>query len=197
MGLLMPADTSTGLLLSARDRDDHAAWSRLVSVYTPLLHAWIRRAGMPPHDADDLVQEVLLAVAREMPDFTYDRRKGTFRGWLRTILANRIRDRRRAWRTPLSAEPADDGVLDSLADPHSDMTRAWDAEHDQHVAARLLEGVRHEFGDRIWQSFTRCVMDSERPADVAADLGTSVDAVYQARSRVLARLRREADGLLD
>jgi len=73
----------------------------------------------------------------------------------------------------------------------------WDAEHDRHVAAGLLDAVRQEFGGTVWAAFFRVVMGGEKPADVAADLGTSVDAVYQARSRVLARLRREAAGLLD
>lgn len=190
-------DTSSALLLRVRDPADHPAWSRLVALYTPLLADWIGRAGIPPHDADDLVQEVLLAVAREMPTFRYDRDKGSFRGWLRTILVNRVRYTRRSGKRCGPAE-TDAGIdLDALADPASELSREWDAEHDRHVAAGLLGAVRHEFGVKVWASFLGVVVDGKRPADVAADLGTSVDAVYQARSRVLARLRREAAGLLD
>lgn len=190
------SDTSTGLLLRVRDPADGTAWNRLVTLYTPLLAAWVRRAGLPRQDADDLVQEVLLAVAREMPTFQYDRTKGTFRGWLRTILANRIRSHQRArTRTP-AAEPLDNNMLEALADPASDLSQEWDREHDRHVAAGLLEAVRPEFGDRVWASFTRVVLDGERASEVAAALGTSIDSVYQARSRVLTRLREEAGGLL-
>lgn len=190
-------DTSSTLLLRVRDPANRPAWSRLVALYTPLLHAWVRRAGIPPQDADDLVQEVLLALARELPTFSYDRTKGTFRGWLRTVLTNRVRYSRRSDRGCGPAE-TDAGIdLDALEDPASELSRVWDEEHDRHVAAGLLDAVRQEFGSTVWAAFIRVVMGGEKPADVAADLGTSVDAVYQARSRVLARLRREAAGLLD
>jgi RNA polymerase sigma-70 factor (ECF subfamily) len=190
------SDTSTGLLIRVRNPADGTAWTRLVTVYTPLLSAWLHRAGLPRQDADDLVQEVLLAVAREMPAFEYDRSRGSFRGWLRTILTNRIRNHQRARNRTPAAEPFDNNMLDALADPASDLSREWDREHDRHVAAGLLGAVRPEFGDRVWASFTRVVMDGERPIEVAAALGTSIDSVYQARSRVLARLREEAGGLL-
>jgi RNA polymerase sigma-70 factor (ECF subfamily) len=190
----MPADTSTGLLISARDRGDHAAWSRLVSIYTPLLHAWACRAGVPRQDADDLVQEVLLAVAAEMTCFVYDRRKGSFRGWLRMIFANRLRHRLRSGPGPVQA---DEAALTALEDPNGELSQVWDADHDRHVVAALLESVRGYFQERTWQAFAATVLDGVSPADAAADLGMSVEAVYQARSRVLARLRREADGLLD
>lgn len=190
------SDTSTGLLFAARDPTDHTAWTRLVTLYTPLLSAWMHRADVPRRDADDLVQEVLLAVAREMPSFQYDRSRGTFRGWLRSILTNRIRHYRRTRRSTPTAEPITD-VLEALADPASDLAREWDREHDRHVAAGLLEAVRPGFAERTWEAFTRVVMDGEKPAEAASTLGMSIDGVYQARCRVLARLREEAAGLLD
>lgn len=189
-------DTSSSLLLCVRDPADHPAWTRLVTLYSPLLATWIRRAGVPPQDADDLIQEVLLAVSREMPGFSYDRSKGTFRGWLRTVLANRIKHHRRSRGGRPRAETAAGLDLDSLEDPRSDLAREWDAQHDRHVAAGLLESVRHEFGDGVWAAFARVVLDGDRPQEVAADLGMSVDSVYQSRCRVLARLRQEAAGLL-
>lgn len=192
----MSSDTSTGLLFAARDPADQTAWNRLVNLYTPLLSAWMHRARVPRQDADDLVQEVLLAVAREMPGFEYDRSRGTFRGWLRTILTNRIRNHRRASRSTPAAEPTTD-MLEALADPTSDLARQWDREHDRHVAAGLLEAVRPDFAERTWEAFTRVVMDGEKPAEVALNLCMSIDNVYQARCRVLARLRVEAAGLLD
>lgn len=193
----MPLDTSSALLLSVRDPADHPAWTRLVAIYSPLLAAWIRRAGIPHHDADDLIQDVLTAVAREMPSFRYDRGKGSFRGWLRVVLANRLKHHRRSRSGWVAAETIAGLDLESFEDPHGGLARQWDADHDRHVAAGLLEAARDQFGDRVWAAFYSVVMDGQRPADVAAALGMSVDAVYQARSRVLACLRREASGLLD
>jgi RNA polymerase sigma-70 factor (ECF subfamily) len=190
------SETSTGLLLRVRDPGDHAAWSRLVTLYTPLLAAWVSRAAVPSQDAADMVQEILMAVAREMPNFEYDSSKGSFRGWLRTILSHRVLNYRRASHS-MPTQPVDEDLLQKLADPTSDLSRAWEEEHDRHVVARLLETVRPEFGDSVWQAFVQVVLDGERPCEVAASLGMSIESVYQARSRVVACLRKHAGGLLD
>lgn len=75
--------------------------------------------------------------------------------------------------------------------------RRWDEEHDRHVANRLLEIVRGDFDSTTWQTFRRLAMDGASGADVAAELGISVNAVLLAKSRVLRRLRQEVKGILD
>ena len=197
---LVPATTRSSLLIRVRDRADAGAWGRFVALYAPLLQDWLRRSGVPPHDHDDLVQDVLHAVAQEMPDFTYDRRAGGFRGWLRTVLTNRLRDywRRRQSR-PLATG---DGrfvatVLEQLEDPRSGMARVWDREHDEHVVATLLELVRGDFEPETWEAFRRTALDGQAVAPVAVALGLTANAVKLARHRVLKRLRREAGGLID
>src|SRR5437016_5852498 len=94
----MTLTTSSSLLMRLRDRTDDAAWERLNNLYVPLLHQSLRRYAIQPQDVADLVQEVLETLVRELPDFQYDRQKGSFRGWLRSILANRLRDFWRAQR---------------------------------------------------------------------------------------------------
>lgn len=197
---LEPATTSSSLLVRVRDRADAGAWGRFVALYAPLLREWLRRAGVPPHDRDDLVQDVLDAVAQEMPGFTYDRRAGGFRGWLRTVLTNRLRNfcRQRPSR-PLAT--GDDRfvatVLEQLEDPRSGMAEFWDREHDEHVVATLLELVRGDFGPETWEAFRRTALGGEGVAPVAEALGMTANAVKLARHRVLKRLRQEAEGLLD
>jgi RNA polymerase sigma-70 factor (ECF subfamily) len=73
----------------------------------------------------------------------------------------------------------------------------WDEEHDRHVIHRLLELLQPHFEPATWQAFHRLVRDGARAADVAAELGTTVNAVLLAKSRVLRRLRQEAAGLTD
>jgi RNA polymerase sigma-70 factor (ECF subfamily) len=195
-----PATTSSSLLLRVRDPDDAQAWGRLVARYGPLLRGWLRRHAVPPHDQDDLVQDVLHAVAREMPSFTYDPRKGGFRGWLRTILVRRLRHywRRRRSR-PLAT--GDDGfitgVLDQLEDPRSSLARVWDQEHDRHVVARLLEVVRGDFEATTWEAFRCTALGGQDVSAVAEALGQTANAVKLARHRVLKRLRQEAEGLIE
>lgn len=191
----MHADTSSGLLLRVRDRRNQHAWRRLVDLYSPLLTEWLRRYRLSPHDTEEVVQEVLLVLSREMPDFMYDPACGTFRGWLRTILANRVK----AFLRTRSKKGVifDSHHLEVLADPNSDESRAWDAEHDRHVAAHLLQAISSDFEPKTWTAFRRVVIGGETPSVVATDLGLSVNAIHQAKSRVLARLREEAAGLLD
>src|SRR5579871_2970130 len=84
-------ETSVSLLerLAGAPTDDD--WRRLLDLYQPLLRAWMARAGVPTADADDLIQEVLLVVFREVGGFER-RGPGAFRSWLRTILTHRVRN---------------------------------------------------------------------------------------------------------
>lgn len=194
------AQTPPSLLQRLHEHpNDTDAWQQFDSLYRPLLQTWLRRYSVRPQDADDLVQQVLEVVVREMPHFHYDAQKGKFRGWLRGILVNRLRD---FWRSqkgrPLATGNSDfyDKVLNQLEDPKSDLSRLWDQEHDQHVAQQLLAVVKPDFSPTTWQAFLR-VMGGEKAADVATDLKISANAVYLAKSAVLKRLRRDMEGLAE
>jgi RNA polymerase sigma-70 factor (ECF subfamily) len=192
-------DTSVSLLERLRRQPDDASWQRLVDLYTPLLRGWLRRHLVPQGDVDDLVQEVMAVLVRELPQFQYDRSRGTFRGWLRAITVNRLRMFWRARQSrPLATGDSDLArKLAELEDPHSTLSQIWDREHDRHVANRLLEMIAAEFEAPTWQTFQRLVMDGAKPTAVAADLNISLNAVYLAKYRVLKRLRQEIAGLTD
>jgi RNA polymerase sigma-70 factor (ECF subfamily) len=190
------ADTPHSLLERLRSQPAAQEWQRFVDLYTPLIRTWLRRQGLLDQDTDDLVQEVLGAVVRDLPRFEHSQRKGAFRSWLRTITVHRLKNFWRSERT----RPATGGVLealDQLEDPHSELARLWDQEHDRYVSQRLLELLAPEFEPKTWQAFRRVVLDGEKPAVVAGELGMSVNAVYIAQSRVLARLREEGQGLIE
>jgi RNA polymerase sigma-70 factor (ECF subfamily) len=177
-------------------RDDPHSWDRLVALYTPLLHSWLARHAVQPADRDDLVQDVLLVVLRELPQFKHNRRPGAFRTWLRTILANRLRMfwRERPRRLTISGTEFVRRV-DDLTDPDSDLSRTWDQEHDRSIIGRILQLLRPEFAAGTWQAFRRVVLEGADPAAVAAELGVTVSTVYSAKSRIMKRFRQEADGL--
>jgi RNA polymerase sigma-70 factor (ECF subfamily) len=193
------AETSVSLLERLRDRPDDASWKRLVDLYTPLIHGWLHRQLVPPADADDLAQEVLAVLVRELPRFEHSGRPGAFRSWLRTITVHRLRDfwRSRGYRPEATGDSAFLDRLNQLEDPGSGLSRLWDEEHDRHVVRRLMELIRPDFQPATWQAFEGVMLKGEAPAAVAARLGVSVNAVLLAKSRVLARLRREGQGLID
>jgi RNA polymerase sigma-70 factor (ECF subfamily) len=193
------SETSASLLERLRTRPDEPSWKRLVDLYTPLIHAWLRRYGVRPEDADDLAQEVLTVVFRELPQFEHGPRPGAFRCWLRTITIHRLRGfwRSAQYRPAATGDWAVDEQLRQLEDPTSALSQRWDEEHDQHVLRRLLELIEPEFALNSWQAFRRVGLKGEAAAVVAAELGMTVNAVLLAKSRVLRRLREEARGLVD
>ena len=192
------SETSASLLQRLRQQPDSDAWQLLVHIYTPLLQQWLGRYGLQASDVDDLIQDVLAVVVREMPQFEHNQHKGAFRRWLRTILVNRLRGFWRARQSRPLAGNSDLGqMLDQFEDPQSGLSQLWDKEHDRHVMARLLEQIEPEVTPSTWQAFRRVVLDGKDEETVAVELGISVNAVFIAKSRVLAKLRREAQDLLE
>ena len=188
--------TPTSLLVRARALDP-AAWVRLVDLYAPLVYRWGRQAGLQDSDAADIGQDVFRAVARALPTFRNDRPGDTFRGWLRTITRNKVRD---------FARKADAGrgvggsnaqaVLHEIPDPAGAGDAPGDADEELLLLRRAVEMVLADLKEENRQAFLRVVMDDQDPADVARDLGMTVNAVYLAKSRILRRLREEFADLL-
>jgi RNA polymerase sigma-70 factor (ECF subfamily) len=191
--------TSKSLLAKARDCADQSAWRRLTELYEPLLQKWVRPHVAQTADAEDVVQEVLTTLVRELPRFDHNQRPGAFRAWLRTITLHRLR----AYWEKRDARPTAFGsaklcpALDELADPNSALSRSWDEEHDRYVTRTMLASIRLEFQPATWRAFEMQVNDGRSALDVAQTLGLSVNAVLIAKSRVLKRLREKAAGLLD
>ena len=84
------APTSKSLLAKARDCSDQSAWRRLTELYEPLIERWVRPHVAQRADAEDVVQEVLTTLVRELPRFDHNQRPGAFRAWLRTITVHRL-----------------------------------------------------------------------------------------------------------
>jgi RNA polymerase sigma-70 factor (ECF subfamily) len=179
-------------------KPDASEWRRLRDIYLPMIRHWLSRLPNLDHEVDDLTQEVLVVLFRELPSFER-RRDGSFRAWLRQITVNRMFA---YWKTrrkqPLAmGGPETDEFLAQLADPTSDLARQWDQDHDRHVFQKLLAVVEGDFEPGTWQAFTRFAVEGRPAAQVAGELGVTESAVVQAKFRVLRRLREEAGELLD
>ena len=166
-------------------------WKKLLDVYGSLLRGWLARTGVAAADHDDLIQEVLMVVVRRVSEFEH-RGPGAFRAWLRSILANHLK---KYFRDRPPSSPAID--LDAIAAADSVLGKAWDREHDEHLAARALKMVEGDFAPATWAAFRRQVLDGRSAGEVANELGLSVNSVLLAKSRVLKRLRIELQGLVD
>jgi RNA polymerase sigma-70 factor (ECF subfamily) len=193
------AKTPTTLLARLRERDAEA-WRRLVHLYGPLVYRWCRQAGLREADAADLGQEVFLAVSRAIAGFHRDQKGDTFRGWLRTITRNKVRDFFR--RMPeegcgVGGSDAQTRLDQVVADEASGDDDPSGAEDKAIVLRRAVEALLAGCKEETRQAFLRVVVERQAPAEVARDLGISVNAVYLAKSRTLRQLREQYADLID
>jgi RNA polymerase sigma-70 factor (ECF subfamily) len=191
-------ETRQSLLRRAQTGEENA-WKDLTDLYRPLIIGWLNSQGVPAADLDDLTQEVLLSVVKNLRTFEHSGNRGAFRAWLRTIVCSRTTDYWRAIdvRTQASGGSGATAALQQIADPDSDLNRQWDEEHDRYVLRCLLDLVEQEFEPATLRAFRRLALEGASGAEAAQELGLSVAAVYMAKSRVLQRIRQEAEGLID
>ena len=192
-------ETSLSLLDQLQTSTDNAAWDRLNCMFEPLVRKWLIKYDVQPADADDLAQDVLLAVSKDISTFEHNGHTGAFRAWLRGILVNRLRN---FWRSRDRNPTADGGAdldsrLQELHDPASQITLAWNKEHDEHVLGTLMTMVEPHFEGTTWAAFQKVTVEGVKPTVAADELGISLNAVFVAKSRVLSRLRQEAAGLVE
>src|SRR5205823_4805980 len=137
-------ETSPSLLQRAQ-ANQPGAWERLVELYAPLVYHWCRRSQLSPEDTADVFQEVFRAVAGHIAEFRRDRPGDSFRGWLRTIARNKIRDHFRRQQDQPRAVGGTDAQQRMQAVPGPDLDEDDPSEQDVirrqlHRALELIHG---------------------------------------------------------
>lgn len=186
--------SQTSFTLLARVREsDQEAWQGLVSIYGPLVFYWCRQYQLSESDVADIVQEVFLAVHRSIQRFDRDAESGSFRGWLLTITRNKVMDlyRRRAGEHTAPGGSDAQRRLRELPDPELSLLDSDSSPVLGRLLHRALERIRDEFAESTWTAFWRVTIDGRSPQDVAEELQVRTSVVYNAKSRVLKRLRSE------
>lgn len=184
--------TSVSLLERLRQSATNDDWRRFANIYTPLLFHWVRQTHVHPPDDADVVQEVFVMLVDKLRGFDYDARK-SFRGWLRTVVLNKARDRLRRKSLPVATKTEG---LHWLVDSSSDENQ-WEREHQAFVAAAAMKIMRAEFQETTWKACWEFVVVGRSAAEIAAELGISENGVYVAKCRVMRRLRKELAGIMD
>jgi RNA polymerase sigma-70 factor (ECF subfamily) len=187
-------NTSLSLLGRLRHSDDQEAWSRFVDLYTPVLYHWARCVGLSEADARDLLQEVFMLLLKKLPEFAYDPQKGSFRGWLKTVIMNKLREQKRKKREV--AVGSNSHLLERPSD-ESEADRLFDEEFQRKLIGQAMTLIQRDFEPKTWQACWETAFCGRPAADVAKSLGMKLAAVYVARSRVLRRLREEMAGMID
>lgn len=185
-------ETRLSLIARLTVPDDQAAWVEFSSLYRPVVYRIARRKGLQHADAEDLAQQVLVAVARAIDDWEPDPARGRFRSWLRRIAEN-LTLNALTRRKPDRADGGSDGHDFLHAQPASDPADSalLRIEYRRELFQRAAASIRHEFQPETWAAFWRTTVEGADVEATARELGKNVGSIYAARSRVMRRLREQ------
>lgn len=182
------ANTRPSLLERLHEGGDPVVWDDFFRRYWPYIFSIARQRGCTEHTAEEIVQEVMLAVFERKAVFCHDPSRGRFRDWLGGVVRNKVRLRRRSPAERCRATGGDDPLPEiesSDAAPDAEL----DAAFDRAMLAFLLDAVRAEVHPRTYQAFEAFALGGCSAAEAARLTGLTPNAVYQARKNILRRLR--------
>jgi RNA polymerase sigma factor (sigma-70 family) len=190
-------ETRISLIVRLRQPGNQEAWHEFASLYEPLIYRLAARKGMQHADAQDLLQDVLVAISKGIDRFEIGEDRGRFRGWLfrisRNLIVNAIEKRQR-----IVIGSGDSDICRQLAQqPDPEEHSACILEFRRELFHWAARKIRLEFQASTWNLFWRTSVDDEVISDVANDLGLSIGAAYAARCRILAKLKKTIEELDD
>jgi len=195
-------ETRASLIRRLKNLDDQTSWRDFFDLYWKLVYGVARKSGLNDAEAQDVVQETMAAMARNLPQFDYDPKVGSFKGWLLTqarwCIINHLR-KRPPQATP-APHPAEEerrtSVIDQLVDPASqDLDRLWDREWESTLLEAATAKVKRQIDPEMYQVFDCYVNKEWPPQRVAEAFSTSVENVYVIKHRVTALLKTEVERL--
>ena len=185
-------ETRASLLIRVRDPADQAAWHEFVEIYRPVILRLARKKGMQDADAEDVAQEVLVAIAKAVEQREHDPKRAKFRTWLNRVAHNAILNALTRGKPDRgsgdSALLAVLGQQESHIGPDSALLRL---EHRREVFRWAARQVRKEFQQTTWDAFWRTAIEGRAVDVVAEGLGKSPGAIYAARSRIMRRIQEK------
>lgn len=186
--------TRMTFLIRLRDRLDQLSWGEFDDRYRELLYRYARARGASHEDAEDVIQEVVMYLFKAMQGFKYDARKGRFRAYLRAAVVHALgRAAASQARQGASLDPHDFDYL--TAEKHATADTQWEHEWRMHRLRWALRSIADEFEETTLQAFRLHVLAGRPVTEVADDLQVSPASVYQAKSRILRKLRERLNEL--
>lgn len=183
--------TRASLLLRIRDNKDAAAWEEFHGLYAPLLYNYARARGLNHDDAEDIRSECYESLVRQMQDFEYDRSRGSFKAWLRTIVVRRVIDRMRKRKE----QRADTAVLRELPAANDSEAETWNSEWRKQHLRFCVEQVKPSVPKTTWQAFKMLAETNASVPEVCDTLKLTANQVYKAKARMLELVRERLKSL--
>ncbi len=201
-GAVDPDATRSSLVRRLGNWNDHGGWQDFFDTYWKLIYAVAVKAGLSDAEAQDVVQETVVAVAKQMREGAYDRTKSSFKNWLCLITRRRIIDhfRRRTKVNKQSPPPTEDtqrtDVVARVPDPASlELDAVWDEEWRKNLADVAIERVKEQVSSKQFQIFDLSVLKDLPVREVTKILKVNAAQVYLARHRVSALVKKEVGKL--
>ena len=190
--------TRESLLSRLKDWSDQESWRNFFETYWRLIYRAALKAGLTETEAQDVVQETLISVAKKMPEFKYDPAIDSFKGWLfyqtRLRIADQFRNRRR---TGVQTRPAPDdtaktATIEHIADPTSpELDAIWDEEWRANLMNAAMARVKLQISPEQYEMFYLYVIKEMAVHKVASRLGVSAGQIYLAKHRISRLLKKE------
>jgi len=184
--MLTPRDfpeTRASLLATMQGEQKSADWHEFFNRYAPAVYRVALHRGVERHEAEDIVQQVMIDLAKHMGEFRYDRTRGMFRNWMRTIAEHKIANfHRRPKMQTTDAFP-------ELATDTISRDSAWEEEWRIQDILECLDHVAADFAPRRVEAFRLYVLEHVPAAEVARRLDMTVGHVYVTRTQILKRIR--------
>ena len=197
-------ETRSSLINRLKDTLNDESWEVFFNTYWELIYSVARRAGLSEADSQDIVQETIIKVHKSLDRFQYNRERGSFKGWLRTITRSRLTEHfKKQQRQPQTQQPREDedDPLANLADPQGpEMERIWREEWSRSLIQRALAFLKQQVSLKQYQIFKCHCIDEWTVKEVCDALNVNAAQVYMAKKRVgkifaakLERLKQEEE----
>lgn len=187
--------TRATLLERMKDLNDQASWQQFFDIYWRLIYGVARKAGLSDAEAQDVVQETMSAIAKQMPGFVYNPAIGTFKAWLMTLTRWRIVDQFRKRGPLVSRQPGTSvhtDTIERIPDEKSlDWDAIWEADWEKSLLEAAMAHVQRHLDPQKFQIFDFYVNREWPPEKVARTFNVSINQVYLVKNRVTELLREE------
>jgi RNA polymerase sigma-70 factor (ECF subfamily) len=198
------APTRRSLVERLRNWEDQDAWREFFNSYWKLIYAVAIKAGLTDQEAEDVVQETVLSVAKKMDEFQYDPAVCSFKGWLLRVTRLRVLDqfRKRGPKVPQKGRSREDtgstSTLDRVLDPGAlQLDLIWDEEWEKNLVDAAMERVKLRVKPDHYQIFYLSAVKGLSTGEVSRMLQVNVGQVYLVRHRIAKEVKREVERLRD
>ena len=197
------APTRETLLDRLRDQDVHASWQEFFDTYWKLIYCAAIKLGLSDSEAEDVVQETIIGVARKMENFHYDPQVCSFKGWLMHITRRRVIDRLRKRQTqpialaPSHSDTSTEGASSKIADVAAEgaFDQMWDEEWEKNLMDAALERIKRKVAPQHYQIFYLSTIKNMPTGEIAQLLGASRAKIYVVRHRLARMVQTEVQTL--